>query len=87
MIDLEAIKNKILDYLNDIPTEERFDQQIVIHSRVSELLTEEQLRDFRRFAVTETKRPLHTTPYMQDDICVVNNRIRPIKHVESIKAL
>lgn len=87
MIDLEAIEQRILDYLNDISAEERFDQQIVIHSRVAELLTEEQLYNFKKFAGTETKRPLHITPYMEHDICVVNNRIRPIKHVESIKAL
>ena len=85
MIDLDKLIEVILEYLNDIPLEERYCYQIVIREDLKSKFTSLQIHDFMIFSLDETHRPLHFSPYVFDDIIIINNKVRPIKDLKILQ--
>ena len=81
MIDLERLEKDIMDFLGELRFEDRFSYRIIIKESVKYDFTEEQKKDFKSFSIHQTNRTPFISPFVDDDITVVNNKVRPITDI------
>lgn len=84
MIDMKKLEKDILDYLNEFPVENRNDFQIVISQETEKIMTEDELKELSDFGKTEMRKSFFVSQYLDYDIVVVNQKIRPVKDILEI---
>lgn len=78
---LYEVQEKILEYIENNKIENLRDYQVVISKKYREYLTEGEFDALNLFVIDLIHRPIFVSPWVDRDLFIVNNQVRPIKNL------